>query len=160
MPAMRLLLAMLVLFAAVPAAADVLKEPLGPVRHFMTEAQVKKAAGAPTATGEPYYAGEATADWQKDWQYGDATVTFYGDTKTGPKWILRTIHVSGTSRWKTKRGIGVGATRARVEKTYAKTKDKESSNDEHLVAGSVYGGILFTFEAGTVKSIFVGASAF
>lgn len=147
------------MLVALPARADVANESIGPVRHGMTDTKVARVAGAPATKGAPYYAGEATGDWQKDWTYAGAVVTFYADTKTGPKWTIRTVGVTG-GRWKTKRGIAIGATRGQVEKAYAKVKDKDASSEEQFVAGSVYGGIVFEFADDQVKSMFVGAAAF
>jgi len=152
---------MLALLVFVTSAhADVTSEPIGPLRLGMTEAKVAKAAGAPSTKQKPTFAGEATSDWEKVWIYPGVVVTFYADTEKGPTWRIRSIEVAANSAWKTKRGIGIGASRARVKKAYARLEDKQAPSEGKFVAGSVYGGVIFTFADDKVADIFVGAAAF
>jgi hypothetical protein len=153
-----------VVCAGVAYAEDVndkvASEAIGPIRHGMTDKKVATAAGAPKKRGIAKYAGEATADWEKDWSYAGATITFHAAGKAGPLWLVRRIEVAKGSKWKTKRGIGIGSTRAQVEKAYANVKDTEHTKGDRFVAGSIYGGVIFSFVDDKVATIFVGAESF
>lgn len=71
------------------------------------------------------------------------------------------ISIEKKSKVKTKRGIGVGSSKAAVLKAYAAELDmKENANNQYgLVAGTVYGGVIFGIEKNRVTSIFIGAAA-
>lgn len=72
--------------------------------------------------------------------------------------VCNMITIYGESDLKTSRGIGIGDSRNSVLKAYqAEIYDQE--NKEGLIAGTIYGGVIFTFENDKVKSIFVGAGA-
>jgi hypothetical protein len=145
--------------ASAPVHAGVADEPLGPIRFGMTSTQVAKAAGAPASKEAAKYAGDATGDWEQTWAYAGATVTLCGDSEKAKKWRVRTINVERGSTWKTKRKIGIGATRAQVTKAYGRLVDKQASTDEEILVSSPDGGNLaFQLTDGKVSSIFVGAA--
>jgi len=74
---------------------------------------------------------------------------------------VSSIEINKSCELKTSRNIGIGSERKEVEKAYANEIDPEASSadDSRIVAGSVYGGIIFNFEKGRVSSIFIGAAA-
>lgn len=60
----------------------------------------------------------------------------------------------------TTRGIKIGSTEAEVRKAYQDVENKEESEaGKSFVAGSIYGGVIFTLEKGRVVEIFMGAAA-
>jgi len=62
----------------------------------------------------------------------------------------------------TNKGIKIGSTKTEVLKAYGKFEDKENkaaAGADSFVAGSIYGGIIFTFEGDKVSEIFFGAGA-
>jgi hypothetical protein len=61
--------------------------------------------------------------------------------------------------YKTSKGISIGSNYQEVEKAYKDYVNAEFSNKESIVAGSIYGGVIFSFKNGKVTSIFIGASA-
>lgn len=142
------------------ASAVSLGEKLGPVRTGMTDAEVLAAAGEPKRKGRARSAGEATGDFEQDWVYPGGSVTLAADRRDGPVWTVRSIAVSRTDGWRTQRGIGIGANRADVERAYTDVLSADYTDEEHVVAGSIYGGIVFAIKRGKVGSIFVGAAAF
>ncbi len=77
--------------------------------------------------------------------------------KTEPK--INSILISEPCTLKTKKQIGIGDSQQAVKAAYADFIDKESSDATTIVAGTVYGGLLFTLEGEKVKTIFIGASA-
>ena len=70
------------------------------------------------------------------------------------------ITINSPSQAKTKYGIGIGATRAQVLRAYGTCiVDVEQNDTSNVLAGSVYGGILFSMRDDKVESIDVGAMA-
>ena len=60
--------------------------------------------------------------------------------------------------YKTKQGIGIGSSVKEVQAAYPNQLNP-AVNDTKLVAGTVYGGIIFGLDGGVVSSIFIGAAA-
>jgi ribose 5-phosphate isomerase len=57
-------------------------------------------------------------------------------------------------------GIGIGSTYEQTVKAYKDYIDKEMSDKARIVAGSIYGGVIFSFDSkGKVNGIFIGAAA-
>ena len=64
------------------------------------------------------------------------------------------------SKLKTKRGIGIGDTYEQVRKIYQQYEDRENSiPSKTFVAGSIYGGLIFTFKNNRVTQIYLGSVA-
>ena len=104
---------------------------------------------------------EATGDWVQEWRYLSIglELAMASDKKSGPKRLLSITATQGCT-FATKRGISIGSKEAAVNQAYAKDRDKEQSvPGESFIAGSVYGGVIFTFKAGIVTDIFIGAAA-
>jgi hypothetical protein len=148
------LLALVALALWTSAHAGVLDERIGPVRIGMSDRQLRPAAGAPTHEGAPSFAGAATSDWQKAWRYGHATVTLAGARETARTWRVRSITVERGSTWRTRRGIGIGSTRAQVERAYRGLVKKAAPSEHELVIG----GMNLTFARSRVVKMYLGAS--
>ena len=72
------------------------------------------------------------------------------------------LTITAPSTLKTRKDIGIGSPRQAVLAAYGKLRDPEapSGDDaEVFIAGSIYGGVFFTFEADKVREIFLGAGA-
>lgn len=71
------------------------------------------------------------------------------------------ITVSSPSKLKTSRGIGVGSTKSEILKAYENEINQEEYGMEpgRIVAGTVYGGLVFKLENDKVASIFIGSAA-
>ena len=70
------------------------------------------------------------------------------------------IKITIPSRLKTKRGIGIGDTYEQVRKIYQQYEDRENSiSSKTFVAGSIYGGLIFTFKNNRVTQIYLGSVA-
>ena len=72
--------------------------------------------------------------------------------------VCNMITIYGNSQLKTSRGIGIGDSRTAVLKAYQK-EIYDRNNPKSLIAGTIYGGVIFSFENDKVTSIFVGAGA-
>ncbi|MFN8240230.1 MAG: hypothetical protein U0X39_05695 [Bacteroidales bacterium] len=77
----------------------------------------------------------------------DGSETIYKITATAP------------SSFKTMKGIGIGSSIEEVRKAYEEYIKPGESDENFIVAGTVYGGLMFRFENGKVTSIFIGAAA-
>jgi hypothetical protein len=73
--------------------------------------------------------------------------------------VIGMLTISEPCELKTSRRIGIGSNMEEVKSAYKVAIDPSSSDSETIVAGSVYGGIIFKMENNKVKSIFIGASA-
>ena len=72
----------------------------------------------------------------------------------------RSIDVSAPFPGKTRRGIAIGSSEADVLGAYAAMIDPMATQaGEKVVAGSLFGGMIFEIEGGRVSSIFLGAAA-
>src|SRR4051812_47329402 len=81
------------------------------------------------------------------------------DAKNGAKTVA-TITATAPCALETARGIRIGSSIAEVTKAYKKVQDKEQSvAGKSFVAGSIYGGVIFSFKDGKVSQIFIGAAA-
>jgi hypothetical protein len=136
------------------------EERLGELRLGLTEKEVKaKISGKLQKGQEEYWA--ATGDFVQEWDYPDCGLTLnMSSAGKGGKKTVSTILVKSPSLLRTKRGIGIGSTEQEVAAAYGDCQDKEmSETGRSFVAGSVYGGVIFSFENGRVTSIFLGAGA-
>jgi hypothetical protein len=61
--------------------------------------------------------------------------------------------------YKTRAGMGMGNSYAEVENAYKKDIDPEATDKTQITVGSVYGGIIFSFENDKVNRVFLGAAA-
>jgi hypothetical protein len=136
------------------------EERLGELRLGLTEKEVKaRIPGKPKKGKEEYWA--ATGDFVQEWNYPDCGVTLdMGSERQGDAKTVSSITMQSPSLLKTKRGIGIGSLEQEVVAAYGECQDKEmSERGRSFVAGSIYGGLIFSFENGRVTRIFLGAGA-
>jgi hypothetical protein len=104
---------------------------------------------------------DAIGEWVQEWRYPaqGLKLNMASEEKGGAKSVL-TITANAPCQLATKRGIKIGSSIAEVTKAYKDVHDKEQSvPGKSFVAGSIYGGVIFTFKDGKVSEIFVGAAA-
>jgi hypothetical protein len=61
--------------------------------------------------------------------------------------------------FKTSRQIGIGSSINDVRQAYREAINPEFSDTTEIIAGTNYGGVVFDFRKGKVKTIYIGASA-
>lgn len=135
-------------------------EALGKLKLEQKAVEVIALIGKPDSKGKDVEWG-ATGDWVQEWKFKSQGITLNmaSESKGGAKSTL-TITATAPSKLATARGIHVGSTAAEVMKAYRDVEDKESSEKgKTFIAGSVYGGVIFTFTSGKVSQIFIGAAA-
>jgi hypothetical protein len=141
-------------------AADPSAEAFGSLALGMAAADVVAALSEPGARDEISMWG-ADGLYHQTWSYpaGGLELGMVADAEDGPQSLL-SIGCAGACTLRTARGIGLGSGEAEVQTAYAGTADADFTRPgEQFVAGSYYGGIVFTIENGIVTSIFVGAAA-
>jgi hypothetical protein len=139
---------------------DVSAEPLGELALGQDSKVILKLLGQPTAKGKDTL-WEAIGEWVQDWEFSKQGLTLgMASTEKGGAKTLHSITAGAGCQLATARRIKIGSTEAEVNQAYAKERDKEQSlPGKTFVAGSVYGGVIFTFKNGKVGEIFIGAAA-
>jgi hypothetical protein len=142
------------------AADEFFEEPIGKLRLGLSEGEVKKAIPCTRKRGPEQLWG-ADGAYHQEWVYADCGITLgMVSEKTGAPKEVESITVVSPSDLSTKSGIRIGSTEQEVMKAYASHWNKEDSTPStSFVAGSVYGGLMFDFDAGKVSRIFLGAAA-
>jgi hypothetical protein len=74
--------------------------------------------------------------------------------------IVDRISIKSPCDYKTQRGIQIGSKEIEVQTAYkTEINPYDSKPDSAIVAGTIYGGIIFGLKNGIVNSIFIGAAA-
>ena len=136
------------------------KEALGKIKLEQKAADVIAFIGKPDSKGKDTE-WDAIGEWVQEWRFKShgLVLNMSSKSKGGAKSVL-TITATPPCKLTTARGIHIGSTIADVTKAYGKVQDKEESiSGKTFVAGSTYGGIIFTFTDGKVSKIFIGAAA-
>lgn len=139
---------------------DVSHETFGKLALGQSAETLSKVLGEPQGKGKDAL-WEAIGEWVQDWEFPKQglTLAMASEKKGGAKAIF-SITASDGCVLSTARGIKIGSPEDAVWKAYAKEEDKEQSRrGDAFVAGSLYGGIIFSFKKGKVSQIFIGAAA-
>lgn len=136
-------------------------EQFGSLKLGQSLAQVKLPAGCGSPQKEEEKFWGADGALHQDWEYKACGITLglIRDKNTDPHRVF-SLSLKAPSRLKTQRGIGVGSTAQAVLKAYAaEYNSAESQAGKTIVAGTVYGGLIFFLKQGKVTEIFLGAAA-
>jgi hypothetical protein len=135
-------------------------ESFGNLKLDMPAAKVVELLGKPEKTGKQEN-WEAIGLYVEEWSWPKKGISMHlsSEEKSSAKTVL-SLTLSASGKFKTQQGIKIGSTEAEVQAAYADSKDKEASKPgQSFVAGSVYGGMIFSFKSGKVTEIFLGAAA-
>ena len=137
-------------------------EVIGGLRRGMPADEVIALLGEPRSRGKIWLEA-ATGSYVQDWSYTDQglAIGMAANTRKGPQKVSM-LTVKAPSTFKTIKDIGIGSPRKAVLAAYGNLRDPADPSgdlDEVFIAGSVYGGVMFTFAADKVTEIFVGAAA-
>jgi hypothetical protein len=115
--------------------------------------------GEPAKKGDDMY-WEAIGTYVQEWKYPSKGITLEmeSDSQNGVKHVLM-ITLESPSTGKTSNLISIGSSKDEVVKSYSDKMSDEFSSDKQIVVGSLYGGVIFTFENSIVTTIFIGAAA-
>ena len=154
-----------------------LSDSLGGLRHGQKGTEVIKLYGEPKSKGENVE-WEALGEYVQEWRYPDQgfTLQLSSEEKDGAKTVI-IIKADKTCKLATARGIRIGSTWAELLKAYGDVWEREQGEapgkpadakaiaaavdhpQDTFVAGTIYGGVIFTLEKGRVTEIFIGAGA-
>ena len=145
----------------VSKAADVLgEERVGNLRIGMPGAEVKKLVGCALRRG-PENSWGVDGAYHQIWRCGSCGLQLgmVSEKRGGPK-CIGSITLDSPCTLATRQGIRIGSTEQEVQKAYKAWWNREDSQQNGcFVAGSLFGGIMFRFQGGKVREIFLGAAA-
>jgi len=136
---------------------DFSMEPIGALSLGLSDTKAIGLLGQPDSKTKELEWG-ADGLMHQEWVYKAKGITLNMSRDEKVQQIFA-ITVTAPSDLKTARGIGIGSGHMDVMKAYEKDIDKEESNDNVVVVGSIYGGIIFSLKGHKVESIFAGAAA-
>jgi hypothetical protein len=135
-------------------------EAFGALKIDMPALQVKVQVAEMPAMGPKRLWG-ADGMMHQTWKYPNLGLEI--DMTSEDKKAAQTVSaitVKAPSILQTRRGIHVGSRESEVAKAYKGDISKEESKPgQTIVAGSLYGGVVFTIEKGVVSTMFLGAAA-
>jgi len=103
---------------------------------------------------------EADGLYHQDWKCMDAGLILdMSSEEINATKVVESITLFSPSTLTTKYGVGIGSTEKEVINIYKDHWNEAHSSESIFVAGSIYGGVIFTFEEGKVINIFLGAAA-
>lgn len=135
------------------------EESIGFLRIGLSNEEVTNELGEPTEKSEAVE-WEADGGVHQSWYYRESGIDLDMVGNSG-ELILRSIKITAPCKYKTKRGIGIGSSRKDVIEAYKDEISMENYTgfeEPIIVAGSFYGGVIFSFENDTVSRIFIGAA--
>ena len=134
------------------------KEKLGDISLGLLYNEIIEKLGEPEEKTEPIIYG-ADGEYHQTLKYNTKGIELdlIGEVEKNRK--INRILISSPCVFKTLRGIGIGSNYKEVELKYKEEIDPEFSNSKSLVAGTIYGGLMFRFENNAVITIFIGAGA-
>lgn len=140
-------------------------EQLGPLRLGLPAGEVLKALGKPDEKSERNVRAADGAEHQK-WRYLAQGIVLDMIAEGADKeQQIDMITISVPCRFRTTRDIGLGSSRGEALEAYREEIAQSSgesavgSSDDTVIAGSVYGGVVFTIKHDKVSGIFIGAGA-
>lgn len=115
--------------------------------------------------GQPKTKSEEVV-WESDglehqtWTYEDKGIEL-GMIRNKREQQVWSIKITSPCDYKTNKNIGIGSSKIEVINAYKDRINEEHSvgNQDIIVLGSVYNGMIFHFENNKVASIFIGAAA-
>ena len=136
---------------------DIMKnEAVGFLKIGLAAAEVLAGLGEPADKSPIRIWGADGLEHQK-WRYPAKGIEFDMVKRDGA-FLVNMISITTPCEYKTKQGIGIGSSVKEVQAAYPNQLNP-AVNDTKLVAGTVYGGIIFGMEGGAVSSIFICAAA-
>lgn len=140
---------------------DLSSERVGGLRLGQPASEVEGIIACKPQKGKEQFMG-ATGEYVQTWKYPDCGLELdMSSERKGGRKTVASITLTSSGKLATGKGIHIGSTEAEVLSLYGKYKDKDgvTQKGKKFVAGSVFGGMIFTFKEGKVSGIFLGAAA-
>ncbi len=137
-----------------------LAESFGELSIGLTDTEVIQILGEPQSKEEQQFWG-ADGLYHQKWNYPQQGLILDMAAETEQSFgMISSIRVKAPSQLKTRRGIGIGDSSAKVKQAYTQEADEAAPiSSDFFVAGSVYGGLIFEFQNDQVIEMFLGAVA-
>ena len=135
-------------------------ESLGGLKLGLAAKAVLKQLGKPESESK-LQLQDADGIYVQQWEYPAQGLSLWmtsGAKKSGAKSIAAITAFAGC-KLATRAGCKIGSPESTVRKAYGVHESKDEITAGQLIAGSIYGGIIFNFTKGKVSSIFLGAAA-
>lgn len=135
------------------------KDGAGALRLGVSEAEVLALFSDPDEKSAANIWGADGLEHQ-DWHYVQRGIELNMIKNKDGRQVVNRILIKSPCDLKTKRGIGIGSTVPEVQNAYKdEINPQDSKVSAKLIAGTIYGGIIFSLKDGIVSSIFIGAAA-
>lgn len=102
---------------------------------------------------------EGDGEYHQTIKYPEQGLEFDMIGESDQKQTVNRISMDAPCKFITSKGVGVGSSYAQVAQLYKAFLNPAFSDSDVLVAGSIYGGVIFSFEEGVLRSVFIGAEA-
>ncbi len=139
---------------------DTAKERIGGLRLGLMENDTAASIPCTPKKLKEIYEG-ATGDSVQTWKFAACGIVLkMSSPKKGAPKSIAAITLTKPATFATSRGIRIGSTEQEVLAAYGRYRDTDgdSKKGKRFVAGSVFDGIIFEFQNGTVVRIFLGAA--
>lgn len=135
-------------------------EQIGSLRIELPETEVLKVIPCSLKRGPDTVWG-ADGLYHQKWDYAACGISLdMVSEKKGGRKTIASIKAVGPSTLRTGKGIGIGSAEQEVMKAYQNDISKDDGvPGKTVVAGSIYGGLIFSLRNGRVISMFLGAAA-
>ncbi len=133
-------------------------EAIGGIKRGMTFENVKALLGEPD-TISAIDTSEMDGGLYQSIEYPKLGVSIVFTAYPDSSKKVENILVTELCTFKTSTQIGIGSSLDEVKKAYSESINPEFSGEDYVVAGSIYGGIIFNLENFKVRSIYIGISA-
>lgn len=135
-----------------------MQEKLGILSIGLSDHDTLKALGSPEKKSTAQIWGADGMEHQR-WYYPAKGIELDMIRKESRQ-SIHTISIKSFCDYQTQRGIKIGSSDIDVQRAYKNELNPRDSNpNATLVAGTVYGGIVFGLKDNIVTSIFIGAAA-
>ncbi len=136
------------------------KEALGQLKLNMTESQLTEKIGKPNTKSKAQVWG-ADGFEHSTWSFTKIglSIDMQKEVDSKAESVVYSITAKAPCDYATLRGIKIGDKKEAVLSAYRDEVDQQAGDDQSIVIGSVYGGIIVGIKNGMVQSIFIGASA-
>ncbi|MBS1187396.1 MAG: hypothetical protein H6R04_1414 [Burkholderiaceae bacterium] len=135
-------------------------ERIGTLHIDMPAAKVRQAVDCAFKRGPEKWWG-ADGAYHQEWVSKPCGLTLgMVAAKKGGRQTVESIALAAPAKLATQQGIRIGSSEPEVERAYGRYRDADNSvKGQNFVAGSVFGGLMFSFKQGRVSQIFLGAAA-
>ena len=135
-------------------------ESLGQLQLDMSETLLKGKIGNPDKKSKAVVWGSDSLE-HATWTYSKLglEIDMQKEPNSKAEYVVYSIFAKAPCTYATQRGIKIGDKKDAVLAAYKDEVNAEMTNDESIVLGSVFGGVIVSVKNGLVTEIFIGASA-